>query len=187
MRPAGILDSGNGSLDGDGGVEIRFGWCPFTIGAHPTDPLAENVSFTYPYSAEHSQSYGALLSSVSFTVPASATVALVGVPGSGKSTILKLLYRLYSPDVNGGSIYLDGKNVRDISLCGLRDKLAVVGKVGEDERRAAVSRALAKDARVVLVEGGLDADVLELVNSPRTVLWEVDSAHFASVQEGVDQ
>ena len=153
----------------------------------PTDSLSENVSFTYPYSAEHTQSCGPSLSSVSFTVPPSATIALVGAPGSGRSTIMKLLYRLYSPDANGGSIYVNGKNIRDISLFSLRDKLAVVAKVEEVERRAAISRALAKDARIIIVEGGLDASVSELINSPRTVLWKVDSAHLANVQEGVNQ
>ncbi|KAI6044679.1 hypothetical protein EDC04DRAFT_326941 [Pisolithus marmoratus] len=66
-EPAEVIDCGKASLDGEGGVEVRF----------------ENVSFTYPYSANHAQPYGPLLSSVSFTLPASSTVALVGAPGSG--------------------------------------------------------------------------------------------------------
>ncbi|KAG1716106.1 hypothetical protein ID866_1078 [Astraeus odoratus] len=170
-QPMEVPSSGKDSLDGEGAVEIRF----------------ENVSFTYPYCDEHAQRYSPLFSSLSFTVPASSTVALVGAPGSGKSTILKLLYRLYLPDNNSGSIYIDGKDIRDLSLLSLREKLVVVAKAGAEERRAAISRALAKGARAVLVEGDLDADVVTLVNNSRTVLWEVDNAHLASVQEGVDQ
>lgn len=170
-QPAEVKDCGNMSLDGEGGVEVRF----------------ENVSFTYPYSPEHAQPYSSLLSSVSFTVPASSTVALVGAPGSGKSTIMKLLYRLYLPDANGGSIYIDGKDIRNISSLSLREKLAVVAKVDADERQAAISRAVAKAARVILVEGGLDVETLALVKGGRTVLWEVGAADLGRIQGSVDQ
>lgn len=170
-QPAEVIDRGKVSLDGEGGAEVRF----------------ENVSFTYPYSAEHAQPYGSLLSSVSFTLPASSTVALVGAPGSGKSTIMKLLYRLYLPGVNGGSIYIDGKDIRGLSSLSLREKLAVVAKVDADERRTAISRALAKAARVVLVEGDLDDETLALVSGARTVLWEVGATNLGRIQECVDK
>lgn len=170
-QPAEVADCGKLSLEGEGGAEVRF----------------ENVSFTYPYSAEHAQTYGSLLSSVSFTLAASSTVALVGAPGSGKSTIMKLLYRLYLPDVNGGSIYIDGKDIRDLSSHSLREKLAIVAKVDADERRAAISRALAKAARVVLVEGDLDDETLTLVSGARTVLWEAGATNLGRIQECVDQ
>ncbi|KAI6000744.1 hypothetical protein EDD15DRAFT_1791311 [Pisolithus albus] len=170
-QPTEVADCGKLSLEGEGGAEVRF----------------ENVSFTYPDSAEHAQSYGSLLSSVSFTLDASSTVALVGAPGSGKSTIMKLLYRLYLPDVNGGSIYIDGKDIRDLSSHSLREKLAIVAKVDADERRAAISRALAKAARVVLVEGDLDDETLTLVSGARTVLWEVGATNLGRIQGRVDQ
>ena len=82
---------------------------------------------------------------------------------------------------------VNGKNIQDISLFSLRDKLAVMAKVEEVKHRAAISHALAKDTRIIVVEGGLDASVSELINSLRTVLWKVDSAHLANVQEGINQ
>lgn len=55
-----------------------------------------------------------ILKSVSLTVPQGKTAAFVGATGAGKSTILKLLDRFY--DVTGGSILVDGQDIRDIQL-----------------------------------------------------------------------
>ncbi|KAF4633947.1 hypothetical protein G7Y89_g4170 [Cudoniella acicularis] len=64
------------------------------------------------------------LKSVSFSVPAGKTVALVGETGGGKSTILKLIDRFY--DVKGGSICIDGQDIRDVTLNSLRENIGVV-------------------------------------------------------------
>ncbi|KAB2580447.1 Heavy metal tolerance protein [Lasiodiplodia theobromae] len=64
------------------------------------------------------------LRDVSFAAEPGQTVALVGETGGGKSTILKLLLRFY--DVTGGSITIDGQDVRDVSLDSLRGALGVV-------------------------------------------------------------
>ncbi len=66
----------------------------------------------------------AVLQNVSFTVPAGKTVAVVGVSGSGKSSLIRLLFRLYEP--NAGSILIDGTPIRDLSLSALRQAIAVV-------------------------------------------------------------
>ena len=66
----------------------------------------------------------AVLQNVSFTVPAGKTVAVVGVSGSGKSSLIRLLFRLYEP--NAGSILLDGTPIRDLALSALRQSIAVV-------------------------------------------------------------
>lgn len=61
---------------------------------------------------------------IDFEVPAGKTVALVGPTGSGKTTTLALLQRLRDPEA--GSIRIDGKDIRDVTLESLRSSIAVV-------------------------------------------------------------
>jgi ATP-binding cassette subfamily B protein len=77
----------------------------------------EQVSFAY----EQDRS---ALHSLSFRVPAGATVALVGPTGAGKTTALSLLYRAYEP--SGGRITVDGIDIREVSINSLRRQIAVV-------------------------------------------------------------
>ncbi|XP_070808061.1 iron-sulfur clusters transporter ABCB7, mitochondrial [Pituophis catenifer annectens] len=65
-----------------------------------------------------------VLSGVSFEVPAGRKVAIVGGSGSGKSTIMRLLFRFYEPQK--GEIYVAGKNIQNVSLESLRKALGVV-------------------------------------------------------------
>jgi subfamily B ATP-binding cassette protein MsbA len=64
------------------------------------------------------------LDGASFEIPAGKTVALVGPSGSGKSTILNLILRFY--DVTGGSIEIDGQDIRCVSIASLRDAISLV-------------------------------------------------------------
>ncbi|EAW11040.1 putative ABC heavy metal transporter [Aspergillus clavatus NRRL 1] len=64
------------------------------------------------------------LRKVSFVVEPGTSTAIVGESGSGKSTILKLLFRFY--DVAGGSVRVDGVDVRDMTAASLRGHLGVV-------------------------------------------------------------
>jgi ATP-binding cassette subfamily B protein len=68
-----------------------------------------------------------VVENVDFEVPGGETLALVGPTGAGKSTVLKLLLRLY--DVDEGAIRVDGQDVRDVTLPSLRQH---VGYVGQD-------------------------------------------------------
>ena len=61
---------------------------------------------------------------LSFTIPAGQNVAIVGATGSGKSTIMRLLYRFY--DVTEGSILIDGQDISKMSLSDLRSNIAIV-------------------------------------------------------------
>ncbi len=67
-----------------------------------------------------------VLEDVSLTVDGGETLALVGPTGAGKSTVLKLLLRLY--DVDEGAIRIDGQDVRDVSLRSLRESMGYVGQ-----------------------------------------------------------
>lgn len=73
-------------------------------------------------------SYGAepVLRGVDFEVTRGATVAVVGATGSGKSTVIKLLTRLYERDQ--GAIVVDGTDVRDLPLADLRRRITVVSQ-----------------------------------------------------------
>jgi len=63
---------------------------------------------------------------VSFTVEGGETFALVGPTGAGKSTVLKLLLRMY--DVDGGEITVDGQDIRDVTIQSLREGIAYVSQ-----------------------------------------------------------
>lgn len=81
----------------------------------------QNITFAYPDAPQRS-----VLSGISFSVPKGKVVALVGASGAGKSSLVSLIPRIY--DVTGGSIQLDGKDIRDLSLHDLRRLIAVVSQ-----------------------------------------------------------
>ncbi len=79
----------------------------------------DNVSFAYPSAPDRP-----VLRNVSFTAKRGETIGIVGKPGSGKSTIAHLIPRFY--DVTGGSVTIDGQDVRTVTLASLRKQVAVV-------------------------------------------------------------
>ncbi len=83
-------------------------------------PAVELAGVAFSYGAEP------VLRGVDLRVPRGATVAVVGATGSGKSTIIKLLTRLYERD--RGSIRIDGVDIRDIPLPELRERITVVSQ-----------------------------------------------------------
>ncbi len=66
-----------------------------------------------------------VLRDIDLDVPAGRTIALVGATGSGKTSLVALISRLYDPIA--GEVLLDGANVRDVGLLSLRSAVAVVG------------------------------------------------------------
>ena len=99
--------------------------------AHPKLPAAgaprgelafHNVSFQYPDARED------VIGGVDFTVHAGETLGIIGSTGSGKSTLVQLIPRLY--DVTGGKVTLDGVDVRDVPLSELRRRVGYVPQQG---------------------------------------------------------
>jgi ATP-binding cassette subfamily B protein len=82
------------------------------------DIAFKNVTFTYE------DTNITALKNLSFSVNRGETLAIIGKTGSGKSTILELIGRLY--DVDEGEILIDGKNIRDINLYNLRNSIGYV-------------------------------------------------------------
>jgi len=78
----------------------------------------KDISFTYPGSES------VTLKKVNLTVNAGETVAVVGPNGSGKTTLVNLIPRFY--DMDGGSIVIDGQDIRDCSLKSLRGQIGMV-------------------------------------------------------------
>ena len=77
----------------------------------------DNVSFAY-------ESDRPILQGVSFDIPPGCTVAVVGPSGAGKSTLARLLYRFY--DITGGSISIDGQDLREVTQASLRAAIGIV-------------------------------------------------------------
>jgi len=86
----------------------------------PDSPAVELSGVQFSYGAEP------VLRGVDLRVPRGATVAVVGATGSGKSTVIKLLTRLYERD--RGAIKLDGVDIRDLALAELRRRITVVSQ-----------------------------------------------------------
>jgi ATP-binding cassette subfamily B protein len=125
----------------------------------------DSVRFSYPSRPQH-----AVLADFSLSVEPGQTVALVGPSGAGKSTVFQLLQRFY--DIDGGSLRVDGVDVRELALDDLRRHIAVVpqeatifsGSVldnirygrpdaSEDEARAAARAARVEDFVLRLPDG----------------------------------
>ncbi len=92
------------------------------VDAEPLPPIKGKVVFD-SVSFSYSESRPALYD-VSFEVQAQELIALVGLSGSGKTTIINLLSRFYDP--TSGNILIDGHDVRDVQLCSLRSQLGLV-------------------------------------------------------------
>ena len=73
----------------------------------------------FAYEPEHP-----VIRDFTLTVPSGKKVALVGATGSGKTTIVNLLMRFY--DIDGGEIFINKQNIRDVSRDSLRQNVAIV-------------------------------------------------------------
>jgi ATP-binding cassette subfamily B protein len=101
MRPAGELRSGNRAANAKPAREIHL----------------RDISFAYAGGAS-------VLEHFDLTIPAGSSLAIVGQNGAGKTTIAKLLCRLYDPQ--SGAIEIDGVDLRDFDLASWRSRVAAV-------------------------------------------------------------
>lgn len=93
--------------------------------AENNDPIRgeirfDHVSFRYPQSDRK----GMVLEDLNFTVPAGSFVAIVGSTGEGKTSLVSLIPRFY--DTTSGTVYVDGKDVKDYNLHHLREHIGMV-------------------------------------------------------------
>ncbi|MDQ8738435.1 ABC transporter ATP-binding protein [Paenibacillus sp. LHD-38] len=95
------------TLESDEGVKLREGYVSF-----------KNVSFQYPDSDQH------VLQHISFSAKPGETIAIMGATGSGKTSLIQLIPRLY--DVQSGEIGVDGKDNRLMKLEQLRKQIGYV-------------------------------------------------------------
>ncbi len=131
----------------------------------------KDVYFSYSKNGEY------VLNSINFKAKAGETIGIIGPTGSGKSTLMKLLPRLYDPD--SGNILIEGRSIKDYSLQGLRASIGFVpqkallfsgsiegnlryGKkdATEDELKAA-SEASAASEFIYRLEDGFSHDLVQ--------------------------
>ncbi len=92
---------------------------PVPLGRAEGEVVFDRVEFTY-------RRGGPVLDGVSFRVAPGETLGIAGPTGAGKSTLVKLVLRLY--DVTGGAVAIDGRDVRDLALADLRANVALVSQ-----------------------------------------------------------
>jgi ATP-binding cassette subfamily B protein len=101
-------------------IEMHSGDIPLPVEQVRGELVLNNVTFTY-------RDRNPVIQNLSLHIPAGKTIAIVGSTGSGKSTLVKLLLRLY--EVQSGTITLDGIELQKLQL---RDLRRAIGLVSQD-------------------------------------------------------
>jgi len=147
---------------------------PNLTGALPPGPLAvavDGVSFHYA-DAPVANGTDAVLRDVSFALEPGKVLGLLGRTGSGKTTLSRLLFRLYDP--TAGAIRLGDADVRDVKLSALRER---VGLVTQDVQ---LFRATVRDNLTLFKSGFADARLLETLYTLGLGTW------YQSLPHGLD-
>ncbi|KNG84600.1 ABC multidrug transporter SidT [Aspergillus nomiae NRRL 13137] len=130
----------------------------------------KNVSFTYPSRPEIT-----VLDQISLSIPANKHTALVGLSGSGKSTIAGLVTRLYDP--TDGQVLFDGHDLREVNTRDLRSFLSLV-----QQEPSLLDRSLLENIAHGLINSSNPSHA-----HLKTTLLSTDLADLAAeVREGVD-
>ena len=106
-RVAAVLEIENDQTDGDLQPDALQGYVEF-----------ENVSAKYAGSSENA------LEGISFTAKPGQTIGIIGGTGSGKTTLVNLIPRLY--DVSSGILRIDGRDIKEYDMTALRQKIGIV-------------------------------------------------------------
>ena len=93
-------------------------------GARVLAPLLESIEFRDVSFTYQNAPASPVLQNVSFRVHAGEVVAIVGLSGAGKTTLVNLIPRFYDP--SGGAILVDGVDIRDVTLRSLRSQVGIV-------------------------------------------------------------
>ena len=180
-RVAQVLDAPMGAAEADvvepasdpaeSGVGVRAPAGPVVADSGPVTLTLTGVSFAYPDSNYR------VFEDAHLQIRAGETVAITGPSGAGKSTLTHLLLRLYDPDA--GTIRLNGTDIRDLDVHGLRAHMSVlhqqpalmrgsiaenIGFGSETATRAdivAAARTAGAAGFISKMNGGFDAEVVE--------------------------
>ena len=158
-------ETGAGSEDGAGGADIGAAEADIGEAEERKAPEIEFRGVSFSFGKKE------VLKDVSFRVPSGSVIGILGSTGSGKSTLMHLLPRLYELPEEGGSILLDGRDSRTMPLKELRSRIGIVlqepflfsrtihenisiaGEVSPDEFNRAVDTACISGMREEFPEG----------------------------------
>ncbi|MGB3997666.1 MAG: ABC transporter ATP-binding protein [Bacilli bacterium] len=153
---------------------------------NPEDPVIldglkgriEYRDVSFGYGGIDGQDFGLTLQNISFVIEPGSTVGVIGSTGSGKTTLVQLLPRLY--DVTGGAIYIDGVDVRDYDLKFLREQISYV-----TQEAIIFSGTIAENIR----QGKEDADIREMEKASRLAVADefidkMDEKFYSEVTQG---
>jgi len=118
----------------------------------------EHVSFSYSSDRQ-------IIRNISFEVPSGKTVAIVGATGSGKSTISRLLFRLYN--LSAGKIYIDGQDIARVTKGSLRESMGIVPQdsiLFNDELYANIAYGKQQCSEAEVLEAVTDAELDEVID-----------------------
>jgi ATP-binding cassette subfamily B multidrug efflux pump len=164
-------------LDTEPGVRDRPEATPVPLASVPGGGRVEFENVWFSYGGDQGDETDWVLADLSFTIEAGERAAFVGATGAGKTTVLKLLTRLYEP--NRGRIRIDGVDLRELTQENLRRRVAMVlqdvflfsGTVAENialerddidrETVERVARAVQADRFVESLPEGFDTQVRE--------------------------
>ena len=132
---------------------------------------------SFGYGGSNGEDAGLTLQNISFVIEPGSTIGVIGSTGSGKTTLVQLLPRLY--DVTSGAIYIDGVDVREYDLKFLREQISYVtqeailfsGTIGDNIRQGKedadvdemgeAARLAVADEFIDKLEAGFDSPVTQ--------------------------